>query len=109
MEAYAMIAAVDMNMYCDNLLNFAATYKNKYSVFSQQVYFSNNLGFFFWLVKNVCQATFAAVVTVKVRGHEDACPTFLVRTLSAQSCDLAILIHLHEIHTQEWLYRAILN
>ena len=48
----------------------------------------------FVLVENIGEATLAAVLPVKVGGHEDASATLLGGTLAAQPTDLAVVVHL---------------
>merc|ERR1719350_139914 len=47
-----------------------------------------------WLVEHVGEAALAAVLTVKVRGHEDPGATLLGRALAPQAVDLAVVVHL---------------
>ena len=46
------------------------------------------------LVEDVCEAALAAVLAVKVGGHEDTCTTLLVGALTAQTGNLAVLVNL---------------
>jgi len=55
--------------------------------------------FLLWLVKDVCEAAFAAVLPVEVGGHEHTGSTILVRALTAQACDLAVLVNLAKQHS----------
>lgn len=47
-----------------------------------------------WLIEAVRQTALATIVSVKVASHEDSCSTLLRGALSAQTTDLAVLIHL---------------
>ena len=51
------------------------------------------------LVEDVGEAALATVLAVKVGGHEHPSTTLLIGALAAQTCDLAILINLHNTHT----------
>merc|ERR1719461_1013663 len=46
------------------------------------------------LVEHVGKTALAAVLTIEVCGHEDSGTTFLGRALTAQTVDLAVVVHL---------------
>ena len=48
----------------------------------------------FRLVEDIGQAALPAVLTVVVGGHEDTGPALLGRTLSPQTVDLPVVVHL---------------
>lgn len=50
--------------------------------------------FLLWLIVDIGKAALATVLSVKVGGHENTSATVLIGTLTAQTCDLAILINL---------------
>lgn len=52
--------------------------------------------FVFRFVEAVRQAALAAVVTVKVTGHEHAGAALVSWTLASQTVDLAVFIHLQK-------------
>ena len=54
----------------------------------------NLVGALFGLVENVCQVAFAAVLTIEVVGHEDARAAAVIRALTSQASDFAVLVHL---------------
>ena len=55
---------------------------------------TNLVGALLGLVENVCQVTFAAVLAIKVVGHEDARAATFMRALTSQASDFAVLVHL---------------
>ena len=48
----------------------------------------------FGLVEDVRETALATVLSVEVRRHEDTCSALLVRTLTTQTRDLAVLVDL---------------
>lgn len=52
--------------------------------------------FVFRFVEAVCQAALAAVVTVKVAGHEHAGAALVSWTLASQTVDFTVFIHLQK-------------
>merc|ERR1719499_1984262 len=46
------------------------------------------------LVEHVGKTALAAVLAIKVGGHEDSGTTFFSRALAAQTVDLAVVVHL---------------
>merc|ERR1712098_854797 len=69
--------------------------------------FQTICSFILRFVEDIGEAALATVLPVEVRSHEDASPTLLCRTLTAQPVDLPVVIHLVVLEHSEFNFAVL--